>query len=53
MESVEDLFGTAEMGGLEAIGLNHVVMWTRPLTRMDNGVITTIRIVTLRFAELE
>jgi branched-chain amino acid transport system substrate-binding protein len=54
MESVEALFGTAEMGGLEVMGFNHVVMWPRPLTRMDHGgVVTTVRMVTPRFAELE
>ena len=49
MKSIETLFGTATMGGLEFWGINHGVMLPRPLTGLDNGELKDIRIVTPRF----
>jgi len=48
-EKIEGVFGPAAMGGLKALGVNNVVMQSRPLIRIDKDSVTDITIVKPRF----
>jgi len=49
MESLETPFGPGTMGGLEALGINHVVMGPHPITKVENGELIDVGIITPRF----
>lgn len=43
METIDAMYGKAKMGGMEAFGINHVMMRPVPITRLNKGKVEFVK----------